>query len=216
MNRKYLILLPRVNARPRWICDFSLLAPSRINTLIAQPSPPYNASMRLQLIALLLLPFVLSAQTIAPEKSSPAPQKPADNSQQEETPAGQRADLEQGIKHVLVSQVEAWNHGKLEGFMQGYWHSPDLTFFSGATETRGWEPTLARYRQRYQAEGKEMGKLEFQDLKIDLLSRRSAVVTGKWQLTMSDGKQPHGLFTLIFKRLPGGWKIVHDHTSAAE
>jgi beta-aspartyl-peptidase (threonine type) len=66
-----------------------------------------------------------------------------------------------------------------------------------------------------------MGKLDFQDLKIDLLSRRSAVVTGQWQLTLSniktpDGKQPHGLFTLIFKRLPGGWRIVHDHTSAAE
>jgi beta-aspartyl-peptidase (threonine type) len=66
-----------------------------------------------------------------------------------------------------------------------------------------------------------MGKLEFQKLNIDLLSRRSAVVTGQWQLTMSDGKtpdgkQPHGLFTLIFKRLPTGWKIVHDHTSAAE
>jgi len=177
--------------------------------------------MRLHLIAMLLLPFVLSAQTIAPDNSSPRSQKPADNSQSEETPADQRADLEEGIKHVLLSQVEAWNHGKLEPFMQGYWHSPDLTFFSGATETRGWEPTLARYRQRYQAEGKEMGKLEFQKLNIDLLSRRSAVVTGEWHLTMSntktpDGKQPHGLFTLIFKRLPVGWKIVHDHTSAAE
>ncbi|HEY1938159.1 MAG TPA: nuclear transport factor 2 family protein [Candidatus Angelobacter sp.] len=140
-------------------------------------------------------------------------------SQQDEAPAEQRAALEEGIKHVLLSQVAAWNHGNLEGFMQGYWHSPDLTFFSGATVTRGWEPTLARYRQRYQAEGKEMGKLEFQDLNIDLLSRRSAVVTGKWQLTMPggktpDGKLPHGLFTLIFKRLPGGWKIVHDHTSS--
>ena len=176
--------------------------------------------MRLHLLALLLLPFALLAQTIAPDKSEP-PHKPADNSQLEETTADQRAGLEEGIKHVLLSQVEDWNHGKLEGFMQGYWHSPDLTFFSGATETRGWEPTLARYRQRYQAEGKEMGKLEFQKLNIDLLSRRSAVVTGEWHLTLSntktpDGKQPHGLFTLIFKRLSGGWKIVHDHTSAAE
>lgn len=172
--------------------------------------------MRLQLIALLLLPFVLSAQTITPGKSSPRPQDRTNTSQLEGNPADRRADLEEGIKRVLLSQVEAWNHGKLEGFMQGYWHSPDLTFFSGATETRGWEPTLARYRQRYQAEGKEMGKLEFQKLNIDLLSRRSAVVTGEWHLTMSDGKQPHGLFTLIFKRFPAGWKIVHDHTSAAE
>jgi ketosteroid isomerase-like protein len=177
--------------------------------------------MRLHLIAILLLPLVLSAQTITAEKSQQQAQQPTNDSQPDETPADQRANLEEGIKHVLLSQVEAWNHGKLEAFMQGYWHSPDLTFFSGATETRGWEPTLARYRQRYQAEGNEMGKLEFQKLNINLLSRRSAVVTGQWQLTMSntktsDGKQPHGLFTLIFKRLPAGWKIVHDHTSAAE
>jgi ketosteroid isomerase-like protein len=102
--------------------------------------------------------------------------------------------------------------------MQGYWRSPNLTFFSGNAVTRGWEPTLLRYRQRYQAEGKEMGKLDFQELNIDLLSKQSAVVTGKWRLTLannktSDSKQPHGLFTLIFKRMPGGWKIVHDHTS---
>lgn len=172
--------------------------------------------MRLQLIALLMLPFVLSAQTIAPDKSSTPPQQPANHSQWDELSEDQRADLEEGIKHILLSQVEAWNHGKLEAFMEGYWHSPDLTFFSGATETRGWEPTLARYRQRYQAEGKEMGRLEFQKLNIDLLSRRSAVVTGEWHLTMSDGKQPHGLFTLVLKRLPAGWRIVHDHTSAAE
>src|SRR5579864_3675532 len=192
-----------------------MLVPSGHVTLVCRSHRLTMLPMRLQLIAILLLPFVLSAQTITPEKTSRPSQQPKDNSQWEETSADQRADLEEGIKHVLLSQVEAWNHGKIEGFMQGYWHSPDLTFFSGATETRGWEPTLARYRQRYQAEGKEMGKLEFQKLNIDLLSRRSAVVTGQWQLTMSDGKQPHGLFTLIFKRLPAGWKIVHDHTSAA-
>jgi len=95
--------------------------------------------MRLHLIAFLLLPLVLSAQTIAPDKSARS-QQPANNSQLNETTAEQRANLEEGIKHVLLSQVEAWNRGKLEGFMQGYWHSPDLTFFSGATETRGWSP----------------------------------------------------------------------------
>jgi ketosteroid isomerase-like protein len=173
--------------------------------------------MRLHLITLLLLPLLLSAQTVtAPAKTSGQPQQPATDTHREEASRDQRADLEEGIKQLLLSQVEAWNLGKLDAFMQGYRHSPDLTFFSGATVTRGWEPTLLRYRQRYQAEGKEMGKLEFQDLNIDLLSRGSAVVTGKWQLTMSDGKQPHGLFTLIFKKLPDGWRIVHDHTSAAD
>jgi ketosteroid isomerase-like protein len=33
-------------------------------------------------------------------------------------------------------------------------------------------------------------------------------------LTMSDGKKPGGLYTLIFRRFKQGWKIVHDHTSS--
>jgi ketosteroid isomerase-like protein len=172
------------------------------------------------LLSFLLLPFLAMAsgnlrQSPQTQTASPQAQAPA-NPQQEEAVEQIRAEAEEGVKHLLVSQIEAWNHGQIEGFMQGYWHSPDLTFFSGADVTKGWDPTLQRYRRRYQSQGKEMGQLEFQDLNIDILSRKSAVVTGKWQLTMSDAKQPHGLFTLIVKRMPAGWRIVHDHTSAAE
>ena len=139
----------------------------------------------------------------------------ATQNQAENLEAG-RADMEEGIKHLLVAQVEAWNRGDLEGFMAGYWHSPDLTFFSGANVSNGWQAALDRYKNRYQGTGKEMGHLEFQDLKINLLSRQAAVVTGKWELTMSDGKKPHGLFTLILRKMQDGWRIVHDHTSSAE
>ena len=100
--------------------------------------------------------------------------------------------------------------------MAGYWNSPELTFFSGARMTSVGKPTLDRYRKSYQSEGREMGKLEFSDLNIEALGPDAAFVRGAWKLTMSDGKTPHGLFTLVFRRLPDGWKIVHDHTSAAE
>jgi ketosteroid isomerase-like protein len=173
-------------------------------------------------LSFLLVPFLATASgnlAQSPQTQPASPQAaptPANPQQQEEAVEQFRAEAEEGVKHLLVSQIEAWNHGQIEGFMQGYWRSPDLTFFSGADVTKGWDPTLQRYRQRYQGQGKEMGHLEFQELNIDVLSRRAAVVTGRWQLTMSDGKQPHGVFTLIVKRLPAGWRIVHDHTSAAE
>lgn len=138
------------------------------------------------------------------------------NSQQADNLDQIRSQMEEGIKHVLVSQVEAWNQGDLEGFMDGYWRSPELTFFSGANIFKGWQAALQRYQQTYRSAGKEMGKLEFQDIDIDLLGRQAAVVTGKWQLTMSDGKTPRGLFTLTMKRLQPGWRIVHDHTSTAD
>lgn len=119
-----------------------------------------------------------------------------------------------GVEQVLHGQQEAWNRHDLEAFMTGYWNSSELTFFSGAHETSGWQGALERYRKTYQSEGKEMGRLEFSELRIEALGSDVAFVRGAWQLTMSDGKTPHGLFTLIFREFPDGWKIVHDHTSA--
>lgn len=120
------------------------------------------------------------------------------------------------IRAMLDQQVAAWNRHDLESFMAGYWKSPELTFFSGATATTGWEPTLERYRQRYQANGSVMGKLDFSELAIQQLGPDAASVRGHWKLTMPDGKQPHGLFTLIFRKLPEGWRIVHDHSSGVD
>jgi len=120
------------------------------------------------------------------------------------------------VRHLLAAQQAAWNHHDLEGFMAGYWNSPELTFFSGAQPTTGWRGALDRYKKNYQDAGKEMGRLEFRDLRIEPLGNEAAFVRGSYQLTMSDGKTPHGLFTLIFRKFPDGWKIVHDQTSAAE
>lgn len=117
------------------------------------------------------------------------------------------------IQEVITDQQAAWNRHDLEGFMLGYWNSPDLTFFSGDNIAQGWQQALARYRKSYRGEGKEMGRLEFSDLQIEALGADSAFVRGRWLLTMPDGKTPHGLFTLIFRKFPDGWKIIHDHTS---
>ena len=100
--------------------------------------------------------------------------------------------------------------------MQGYWNSPKLTFFSGATARDGWQATIERYRATYVSPGHEMGKLDFSGLRIEVLSGDAAFVRGSWLLTMPDGKTPHGLFTLVFRKFPEGWKIVHDHTSVAQ
>ena len=120
----------------------------------------------------------------------------------------------QDIRQVLARQVAAWNHRDLEGFMKGYWRSPELTFYSGGTTVSGWEETLGRYRNRYQSAGKEMGKLEFTDLKIELLGPSAAFVRGQFHLKMNSSDSD-GLFTLTFRKFADGWKIIHDHTSTA-
>ena len=120
------------------------------------------------------------------------------------------------VTQVLVSQMKAWNDHDLDAFMAGYWKSPDLTFFSGANERRGWQATMDRYKATYQSPGHEMGKLEFSNMRVEALGSDAAFVRGEWHLTMSDGKNPQGLFTLVFRKLPEGWRIIHDHSSASQ
>jgi beta-aspartyl-peptidase (threonine type) len=132
------------------------------------------------------------------------------------TPAGASPPAPAAVRMVLDAQVEAWNRGDLEGFMETYWRSPDLVFCSGATVTKGWDATLARYRQRYQSEGREMGRLRFDAVEVVPLGEDAALARGAWRLATKDGKEPHGLFTLILRRMGGAWRIVHDHTSSAE
>jgi ketosteroid isomerase-like protein len=119
------------------------------------------------------------------------------------------------IRRVLSEQQAAWNRQDLEGFMAGYWNSPELTFFSGAHESKGWQAALDRYRKAYPGAGHAMGQLEFTNLRIELLGSKAAFVRGEFHLTMPDGKTPHGLFTLIFRKFPEGWKIVHDHSAGS-
>ena len=133
-----------------------------------------------------------------------------------ENPKGTSENSQAAIHHVLRTQQDAWNRHDLDAFMAGYWNSPELTFFSGAKQTSGWQATLDRYHATYASPGHEMGTLEFTALRIQMLGPNAAFVRGAWHLTMPDGKTPHGLFTLVFRRFPEGWKIVHDHTSAAD
>jgi ketosteroid isomerase-like protein len=132
------------------------------------------------------------------------------------TPTEAQSPERTAIQRLLNSQVAAWNRGDLDGFMEGYLHSPRLTFFSNDSETHGWQPTLDRYKKRYQGEGHAMGQLDFQDLRIEMLDTEAAFVRGKWHLKMPDGKDLQGMFTLVIRHFPNdGWKIVHDHSSGA-
>ena len=125
-------------------------------------------------------------------------------------------DPVRAIRAVLDRQVDDWNKGDLDGFLAGYWNSPKVVFQSGGQRYDGWEAMRDRYRRRYQAEGKAMGQLTFSSLEIEPLGPEAFLARGGWRLTMPDGAKPGGLFTVIFRKFPEGWKIVHDHTSAEE
>ena len=117
------------------------------------------------------------------------------------------------IRAVLSTQQEAWNHGDIDGFMNGYARAETTVFVSSDEVTRGWQTVRDRYVQKYGDRAK-MGTLTFSDLEIEQLGPDSAIALGRWELKRANDN-PHGRFTLIFRHTPDGWRIVHDHTSAA-
>jgi len=115
------------------------------------------------------------------------------------------------IHAVLNKQVQSWNIGDIDTFMQTYWKSDSLLFIGSKGPTYGWQTTLEGYKKRY-PDTVAMGKLDFNILEIKLLDENYAFVLGKWHLARSIG-DIGGYFTLLFRKIKGQWFIIADHTS---
>ena len=115
------------------------------------------------------------------------------------------------IKAVMYRQQAAWNKGDTETFLQGY---ASDTIFVGDKITRGLEEVRVRYQTRYPTIS-SMGRLTFSDLEVHMLGAENAYVIGHWRLERKaeDGGDTGGVYTLVFRRTPKGWKIILDHTS---
>jgi len=121
---------------------------------------------------------------------------------------------EDKILKILDQQAEAWNREDLDAFMETYWNSEKLTYYSGNQPRSGWKATLERYRVTYQVPGAEMGRLEFDNSEVILLGPEAAMIKGRWHLARKRQGDLDGLFTLVLRRFPEGWKIIHDHSSS--
>jgi uncharacterized protein (TIGR02246 family) len=135
-------------------------------------------------------------------------------------PAAATPDLDGQLRQQIVAQVRAaieaqqaaWNRGDIDAFTTTY--DRQAVFVSGDEVTRGSDTILERYKKKYSDRAK-MGTLTFSEMEITPLSENAAVVLGRWSLKRASD-EPHGHFTLIFQKRAEGWRIVHDHTSAAQ
>lgn len=115
------------------------------------------------------------------------------------------------VQRLLDQQARAWNRGDVDGYMDGYWRSPELTFSSGGRTQYGWDATRDRYRARYPTPA-DMGQLTFSDLAFRRLGSRAMLVLGRWRLQRA-ADDLRGNFSLIVERFGGRWLITHDHSS---
>jgi L-asparaginase / beta-aspartyl-peptidase len=118
------------------------------------------------------------------------------------------------IMGVLNAQESAWNRGDVSAFLTGYWESPELTFSGSGGIARGFDGVRERYKKNY-PDRAAMGELAFSHLEFRFLGPDAALVLGQWHLKREKG-DVGGVFSLVWKRFPDGWKIIHDHTSGVE
>ncbi len=116
------------------------------------------------------------------------------------------------ITRLLEKQVDAWNKGNLEKFMETYWNSEKLVFVGSRGPTYGWQATLDNYKRGY-PDKKAMGKLEFKIQDISQIDKKSVFVIGRFELTREIGNVA-GYFTLVIQKINGNWLIISDHSSA--
>jgi uncharacterized protein (TIGR02246 family) len=127
---------------------------------------------------------------------------------------------EASIRAVADAQVTAWNKGDVPGFMASYEDSPETTFVGATTVQRGFAQILERYKKNYSTQ-EQMGTLSFKDIEIRLLPTTSgeteyAIVTGRFHLERTvhgAAAKDDGIFSLVWHKGPGGWKIILDHTA---
>jgi ketosteroid isomerase-like protein len=125
--------------------------------------------------------------------------------------AQQTQDTDAALKELLTRQAADWNRGDIDAFMRGYWKSEETTFAGTSGISRGWQTVLEHYHKGY-PDRAAMGHLEFSEIEVTPLGNDAALILGRWHLTRDAGPVG-GIFTLVARKFPEGWRIIHDHTS---
>lgn len=115
------------------------------------------------------------------------------------------------ILSLLDKQVEAWNEGNLERFMENYWKSDKLVFMGSRGPTYGWQATLDSYKKGY-PDKTAMGNLELKILDVNKIDIKTVFLIGRFELTREIGDLA-GHFTLVIQKIDGNWVIISDHSS---
>ncbi len=115
------------------------------------------------------------------------------------------------ILTIMDQQVESWNQGDLEGFMQPYQQDDSLTFIGSRGRNFGWQTTLDNYKKSYPNK-EAMGQLSFSDQMFHHITDSTCFLSGQWKLERKVDTLS-GYYTLFWKKTNGQWVITTDHSS---
>uniref|UniRef100_UPI0035CA3A1E YybH family protein n=1 Tax=uncultured Sphingomonas sp. TaxID=158754 RepID=UPI0035CA3A1E len=128
--------------------------------------------------------------------------------------ASHSAGAQAGVEAAMRDSADGWNAGDLARFMAIYSDAPDTSFVTKTGVIRGKAVMAERYRTKYDfADAGKRGVLSFATLDFRLLDPMHALYIGRYALRATDGSIQSGMTSLVFRKEPGGWRIIADHSS---
>jgi uncharacterized protein (TIGR02246 family) len=117
---------------------------------------------------------------------------------------------EAAIREVIQRELETWNSGDIEGYVDLYAPVDSVRMIYNGGEVMGKENILAFYKKYWPKE--KMGKLEFTDVRLERVSPEYFYTQGHFHVTQSDGKKIKGRFSGLMKKINGKWYLYTDHS----
>jgi ketosteroid isomerase-like protein len=124
------------------------------------------------------------------------------------------AELQAAADSLLTASAEAWNAGDLDGFLYWYQRGPETTYIGSSGLIHGWDAIRERYLPAFEP-GASRDSLRFEDLETRPLAPDLGLAVARYVLFQGDSTTANGSFTLVLRRTPAGWRIIHDHSSAS-
>jgi ketosteroid isomerase-like protein len=120
------------------------------------------------------------------------------------------ANAPSAIISAMKNSENDWNNGNLESFMKMYTDSSTMMYPTGPV---GLSAIRDLYQNHYFNGKMPKQNLYYSEMKVTMLGRNYALLTGKFTLKGGNLPERSGRYSLVMVLTEDGWKILHDHSS---
>lgn len=114
------------------------------------------------------------------------------------------------ITRELNGTAEGWNAGELSRYLAVY--VPGATEMTGEGPKGGVEHIEQTMKNGFWKTGRPLQVLRYEGVKVTMLGKKNALVTGQYVLSGNGAPDRKGWFTTVWVKTKDGWRMVHDHS----
>ena len=116
-------------------------------------------------------------------------------------------------RNGFAQQKAAWNRGDLEGALDLYWNSQELTLVDASGVSRGFAAFAADLRTDFAGKPGQMGVYAGEVLEARDIDADTALLVVRWSITRGGRRLMGGVSTQLWEPALGRWRIIFEHAS---